>query len=504
MSDSNKTALPGPPTLATLRRSLTIPTTEPQPRDDDPWKDDLFSRRTLARNLTDFIRPQQEPLVISLHGAWGSGKTFFLRRWIRDLQKDGFSTFYYNAWEDDYTPTPLIPILASLEDLTKTDAGRKFAATAQRAATHLLFKAPLHILKSQTGIDFTQIDLDPASLLTDDDAFVSYRSHRTHRDNLRTALSALTATISTESDRPAVCVIDELDRCRPTFAIELLETLKHVFNVPRLVFLLAMNRTELVHSIRSVYGEINAETYLRRFFDVNLDLPAADTVPYSNELLARFGLDTFFENLTPLAKSAVHRKDYRVLADFLPLFWRQLRLSLRDIHHCVTSLSLVCRNLQVDHFLYPPLLVALLAIRLRDADLYRGFVSGDISPGAVYDRLDSWVHDPDIGDVSSSDKLSRGLHSIEASLYAVTRDVHIEREDDALTQVAQVAKGEQPSHPDVLSIKARADSSHAKSVLSMVAAHHHIGYRPVPLDRSALTHLANLMNFVAVSDDAHK
>lgn len=498
MSDPNKTPTPAP-NLAALRRSLTVPTTEPEPCADDPWADDLLNRSSLAQNITNFIRPQREPLVISLHGSWGSGKTFFLRRWVQALEGDGFPTFYYNAWEDDYAPAPLIPILTKLEAATKDLPARR---RLRKAALPFLLDLTTGVLQAKTGVDLRQFG-DLASLIKDDAVFAAYRSERSHRTQLRAALASLAKSAS-KSGRPTVCIIDELDRCRPTFAIELLETTKHVFSVNGLVFVLAMNRTELAHSVRSVYGNIDADTYLQRFFDVHLDLPAADTVPYSNELLARFGLDTFFENLTPLAKSAVHRTDYRVLADFLPLFWRQLRLSLREIHHSVTSLSLVCRNLQVDHFLYPPLLVALLAIRLRDADLYHGFVSGDISPGAVYDRLDSWVHDPDIGDVFSSDKLSRGLHSIEASLYAVTRDVHIEREDDALTQVAQVAKGEQPSHPDVLSTKARADSSHAKSVLSMVAAHHHIGYRPVPLDRSALTHLANLIDFVAVSDDAHK
>ena len=68
-------------------------------------------------------------------------------------------------------------------------------------------------------------------------------------------------------------IIDELDRCRPTFAIELLERVKHIFDVPNIVFVFGINRAELVKSLESIYGEIDAGTYLRRFFDMEFVLP---------------------------------------------------------------------------------------------------------------------------------------------------------------------------------------------------------------------------------------
>lgn len=495
MSDSNETPAPGP-NLATLRRSLTVPTTEPEPPAENPWADDLLGRSSLAKNITNFIRSQREPLVISLHGSWGSGKTFFLRRWVQTLKVDGFPTFYYNAWEDDYAPAPLIPILTKLEETTKGHASRRL----RKAALPFLLDVTTGAFKTKTGVDLRQYGFDPSSLLKDDAVFKTYRDHTAHRNDLRKALASLAGSASAEPGRPTVCVIDELDRCRPTFAIELLETTKHVFNVPGLVFLLALNRSELAHSIQSVYGKINADTYLRRFFDVHLDLPTADTVHYTQALVVRFGLDTFLGKLSDLSGHTVHSKDYRNLIDFLPLFWRQLRLSLRDIHHCVTGLALACRNLPVNRFLYPPLLIALLTIRLQSPDLYRSFVSGDITPGKVFDRLDGWVYEPDVREILSNDRLSIGLETIEASLYAVTREVDVEREDDALVQLTQVAKDEHPKHPDVLSTKTRADSSRARRVLSRVASTHN-RYRSVPLERSGLTHLAELISLVAVSGD---
>ena len=74
--------------------------------------------------------------------------------------------------------------------------------------------------------------------------------------------------------RPLVVVVDELDRCRPSYAIELLETAKHPFAVDRVVFVLAVNRAQLAESVRALYGAgFNSEGYLRRFFDLDFRLP---------------------------------------------------------------------------------------------------------------------------------------------------------------------------------------------------------------------------------------
>ncbi len=66
---------------------------------------------------------------------------------------------------------------------------------------------------------------------------------------------------------PAFILIDELDRCRPSYAVEMLETIKHIFDIKGVVFVLATDTEQLQHSIKVIYGEgFNAPAYLRRFF----------------------------------------------------------------------------------------------------------------------------------------------------------------------------------------------------------------------------------------------
>lgn len=489
------------PDIAALRRSLTVPTTEPEPSAENPWADDLLHRSSLARNITNFIRPQREPLVISLHGSWGSGKTFFLRRWVQALKGDGFPTFYYNAWEDDYAPAPLIPILTKLEETTKGRASRRL----RKAALPFLLDVTTGVFKTKTGVDLRQYGLDPASLLRDDAVFKAYRDHTNHRNELRKALASLARSASEEPRRPTVCVIDELDRCRPTFAIELLETTKHVFSVPGLIFLLALNRSELAQSIKSVYGEIDADTYLRRFFDVHLDLPLADTTQYSHALLARFGLDTFFRDLSTLAKSTVHRNDHRVLVEFLPLFWRQLRLSPRDIHHCVTGIALICRTLRERQSIFPPFLAGLLVVRLRDPDLYRRFVSGDATAAEVVDKIDGWAHHTDAIDLLTEETFLSGLESIEASLYATHRRPNIESDDDAIAQLQQIADGESPRHIHLLSKQtANGGAKRAQRILHLVPNDYPPEPKYGPSSRAELQYFASLIDLVSDFEDGGK
>ena len=91
-------------------------------------------------------------------------------------------------------------------------------------------------------------------------------------------------------------MIDELDRCRPSYAVELLEIAKHLFSVDRIVFVLAVNRSELVHSIKALYGsEFDAQGYLGRFFDVDIRLPEPEREEFLEALLRAIDFDDYFQ-----------------------------------------------------------------------------------------------------------------------------------------------------------------------------------------------------------------
>jgi hypothetical protein len=98
---------------------------------------------------------------------------------------------------------------------------------------------------------------------------------------------------------PLVIIVDELDRCRPPFAVQLLEKIKHLFNVPAIVFVIAVDKGQLGHSIKSMYGQgMDVGGYLRRFIDLDFSLPKPDTRSFCNAQFAKFGLTEIFKKRT--------------------------------------------------------------------------------------------------------------------------------------------------------------------------------------------------------------
>ena len=88
-----------------------------------------------------------------------------------------------------------------------------------------------------------------------------YLYQRASKDKLKKHLQDLAGEVVKETGHPLVFIIDELDRCRPTFAIELLERVKHIFDIPNMVFAFGINRDELCKSLSSIYGDIDVDVY---------------------------------------------------------------------------------------------------------------------------------------------------------------------------------------------------------------------------------------------------
>nr|WP_279504657.1 P-loop NTPase fold protein [Aeromonas veronii] len=83
-------------------------------------------------------------------------------------------------------------------------------------------------------------------------------------------------------------MIDELDRCRPSYAVEMLETIKHIFDIPKVVFVLATDTEQLQHAIKVIYGDgFDAQNYLGRFFMRRFNLPLVSTKVFIEEYLSK-------------------------------------------------------------------------------------------------------------------------------------------------------------------------------------------------------------------------
>ena len=366
---------------------------------DHPWQDDALDRSEVANSLTNLVKGQESPFVISLHGGWGTGKTFLLRRWQVELDKAGFKSIYFNAWEDDFCDDPLAAIIGQLSEYFAEDNFKEKIGKIKENAGRLLARIPLGLLQKHTGVDLTGF-LE----VWGTNALQNYESQRTVRDGLRAQLRELADQVKIQSNnQPLIFIIDELDRCRPTYAIELLERVKHIFNIPNMVFVFGMNRDDLCASIKSVYGEINADVYLRRFFDIEFRLSDIEPAVFCKHLIEKHNLEPFF-----------HAHGTRVdwFRDYFSTLSRCFRFSLRDIEHCVRSIAFLSRNIQPRDALFAHLVSLLIALRLRNSDLYHKYGNGYRHAGDVMNFIDETIDFQSTGNVTE-----RILDPLEVHLY---------------------------------------------------------------------------------------
>jgi hypothetical protein len=145
---------------------------------------------------------------------------------------------------------------------------------------------------------------------------------------------------------PIIILIDELDRCRPTYAIKLLEEIKHLFDVPGLVFVLAMNVEQLGHSVCGAYGSgFDGRAYLRRFIDREYRLAEPNLEPLLELLCRQANLDeTRFQSFQ-MGEAGTGGRPTKLL-EVLAIYCRAYGLGARDTFELIDRLQ-TCQALTV-------------------------------------------------------------------------------------------------------------------------------------------------------------
>lgn len=259
----------------------------------------------------------------------------------------------------------------------------------------------------------------------------------------------LSGKVKADTGRPLVFIIDELDRCRPTFAIELLERVKHIFDIPDMVFVLGINRDELRSSIRSVYGEIDADTYLRRFFDMEFLLPDIDSKAFCRILIGQYQLEQFFTRLSERTGHTGYYHGFERFSEFFPALCGCFGLSLRDIDYCVRLIVFIGKNATANNSMFQPLLSLLIIFRLKNKTHYQEYIRGDRTGSEVMNYIDKLIL-PE----SRGRELEEIFNKLEIDLYLVDR-ARIENDNKSIVALERLhenlKKGEETPHTPYLS-----------------------------------------------------
>ena len=261
-----------------------------------------FLSRLLAQEGFDESKPddQKKNYVLNLNAEWGAGKTYFLKRWSQELIVN-YPVVYIDAWQQDYSDDPFLTVISGIIKQLQLQA--KFDITIPKSAVSM-FKAVAPAIAQGLTKKISGIDIDELhALLFSDDEIDNDQNQNTNKltgSDFSPAVKALAQNLIKDHEAknksievikskladwvskfekqegkslPIFIFIDELDRCRPSYAVEMLETIKHIFDVKGIVFVVATDTEQLQHTIKSIYGEgFDAKVYLGRFFNSRYSL----------------------------------------------------------------------------------------------------------------------------------------------------------------------------------------------------------------------------------------
>lgn len=361
----------------------------------DGFKLDLFNRKPFAQALTNLIRRTNDPLVIGIDGNWGEGKTTFVKSWQDLLNENHIPNIYIDAFASDYVDDAFMVVAGAISDYMQEKAppekANEFINTAKKVGAHVLSIGTKIAIRVATGglantddlkgiestIEGVGEDISNSAEEYIKSKLISHKKEHATIQQFKSYLSTIPETLSSTTDHPLTIIIDELDRCRPSFAVEMLEKIKHLFSVRNVTFVLVINKLQLEESIRSTYGgNIDAHTYLQKFLTIEASIPKMASE--NTSIISKYCYH--LAHALEIPENSDAPQIFEAIGEHLSLTLRQLEKSYSNF-----MLALASGNFRINHS--TPLLVFLCIIKSTNPSLFKNLQVKDISYGEVFNEI---------------------------------------------------------------------------------------------------------------------
>lgn len=347
----------------------------------------ILNRNTHIHNFISMLLNIEKGGVIAIDGEWGSGKTYFVHqvKWLFDSANKNidsdietvlnstspklddilghkYKVFYYDAWKHDKSNNPFFTLLRSM---ILTFGGIDYFKKEMGFIKSLL-KGASHIVKGVTPIDVESIFEGTKTLcgINDEDQF----SELEFIEQMDVQVNSFLDYICEGQYEKLVIFIDELDRCKPSFAVELLEIIKHYFNHDKVIFVLSTNLSEFQHCIKQYYGEgFNGWKYLDRFIDLRLTLPTISTEDYYKYLWQKTGTDRIDDI------SIVCAQYFGFNLRDIQRYNQQVNIAFHSYINTIYQNNDFSEELDSLYAVFTPIL---LALKLYSVEEFKDFISG--------------------------------------------------------------------------------------------------------------------------------
>ena len=365
-----------------------------------PTRENLMEtliRDTLDRNkdifwFADILNSLEDNCSIAIDGSWGSGKTFFVNQvkmfldanneFVGETDNDDKATIisvwkrlnrncepeyqphvsvYYDAWENDNDSDPVLSLIYTILRNVSDDF------TVPNDASFI--KIAANILEFFTGKDWKAL-IDG---FRSEDPLDELKKAKAIEEEIKRFLDALLE----ERGNRLVIFIDELDRCKPSYAVRLLERIKHYFSNDRITFVFSINTNELQHTIKRYYGdEFDACRYLDRFFDMRVSLPPVNLEAFYRSI--DFNSSRYLYDIMCHAVIIRYNLSIRETAKYL----RLAKMAAYDVTHDNTKgHSFAFAEGKAIQFCLLYIVPILVGLKIVDSNRYETFIRGkDSSP----------------------------------------------------------------------------------------------------------------------------
>lgn len=292
----------------------------------DIFKNDKLGREPTIQSLTSLIESDFELNVLAVNASWGMGKTTFIEMWKKYLDNKGIPNLYFSAWEDDYSNEPLVAIFGEIQNYIKKNEDiekkvEKGLGELVKKIAKIGVKGSWELAKGYMQQKFGA-GYEEVIKIACDEFEKSVKNYPKEKSLLEEIKKGIKQIFQEISDKKFVIFIDELDRCRPLYAIELLERVKHLFGTSGVIFVLSIDKEQLGESIKSQYGNIDANQYLRRFFDLEYHLSAIHQSRYQEFL---------YENIRTPESRGIHLD--KINLALIEILSNYKKLTLRELKH---------------------------------------------------------------------------------------------------------------------------------------------------------------------------
>lgn len=354
---------------------------------------DSIGRGEFVRQFVKMLNAIEDNCTIALEGNWGSGKTFFVKqvKMVLDAHNpnyqpvNGFLTeerrkiikekcsefntedgstelkpqlcVYYDAWQNDNDEDPILSLVYSIVKETGSDFSFKKNSTLNifseliNLVCNKDISKLIKVLKGENALDLIKETKDEAE-----------------------KVSEFLQSLLPEVGKRLIVFVDELDRCKPSYAVKLLERIKHYFLDEEITFVFSVNINELQHTIKKHYGsDFDATRYLDRFFDLRATLPKFDLEKY----YANIGFELNEKMFNYVCASVINKYQFemRNIAKYI-------RLAKIAVPKSVRKGDMLFVPEKRASFIYNTYVIPIMiGLKLTDAKRFENFVNGkDCTP----------------------------------------------------------------------------------------------------------------------------